>query len=109
MPTTTAQQNILQTLALDGLPDETQMELLSQMTESVLKRMAIEVLQTLSEEDQKTLLEMQAENPDLEKIEEFIQSRTADFQKLKERVVKEFTEEMRETVAMLREGVAKAA
>ena len=109
MPTSTIQKNILQTLGLDGLPNQTQIEILSQMTESVLKRMAIEVLQNLSEEDQKTLLEMQGENPDLEKIEGFIQSRVTEFEKLQEHVVKEFTEEMRETVAMLREGVAEAA
>jgi len=104
MATNTTKQNILHVLGLDALPKEQQMELLSQMTESVLKRMAIEVLQNLSEEDQKALLEMQGENPDIARIEEFIKSRVSNFEHLQEKVVREFTEEMKETVAMLKEA-----
>lgn len=101
--------DILKTLGLDTLPDKTQMELLQEMTESVLKRITIEILQGLSEEDQKELLALQEGAPDPEKAEEFIRARVSDFETIKAKVVKEFTEEMRETVAMLREGVTEAA
>ena len=108
MPTTTtppsSQQNILQRLGLSELPEATQAELLSQMGESLLKRMTLEVLGEMSEEHQEAFLELQKDGPDPEAAEEFLKTHIPDFAAIQERVVSEFVNEMQGNVEMLRKG-----
>ena len=100
------QQNILERLGLGELPQESQVELLTRMTESVLKRITLEVLQSLSEADQDVLLKMQEEQEtfDPEKIEQFLREKVPQYEQLVQKVVEQFTTEMEETVAILKEA-----
>ena len=99
------QQNILARLGLDNLPEETKIEVLTKMTESVLKRLTVVVLGSLSEKDQKEFLELQKDGPNIDAAEDFIKTHIPNFEEIQNKVVAEFIEEMQDTVGLLREGV----
>jgi len=101
MPPSSTQSNILERLGLQELPEEAQITLLTKMTESVIKRIAVEVLEHLHESDRETLFALQ-EKGDLAQTEQFLKSKIADYDGLADRVAREFTDEMRDTVALLK-------
>ena len=94
--------NLVQELGLDALPEEKKISLLSAMTESVLNRITVEVLSRLSEEDQAQLLSLQQNPPAPETIESFLKTKIPDYDKIQETVVREFKEEMKGTMEMLK-------
>lgn len=104
MNTTSSQSNILQRLGLQELPEEAQITLLTKMTESVIKRIAVEVLEQLSEEDRKTLFALQ-EKHELAPVEEFLKGKIPGYDGIADKVVREFTDEMRDTVTALKKAV----
>tara|TARA_Y100000294_G_scaffold144193_1_gene139071 strand:+ start:377 stop:697 length:321 start_codon:yes stop_codon:yes gene_type:complete len=100
------QQNIIKELGLEGLPEDKQIELLTTMTESVLKRITIKVLELLSEEDKKEFDQVRETN-DPDKISEFLKDKIDNYDEMVEDVIKEFKEEMKSTMASLEEGLEK--
>ncbi|MAF20654.1 MAG: hypothetical protein CMI55_03155 [Parcubacteria group bacterium] len=100
------QQNIIKELGLEGLPEDKQIELLTTMTESVLKRITIKVLELLSEEDKKEFDQVRETN-DPDKISEFLKDKINNYDEIVEDVIKEFKEEMKSTMASLEEGLEK--
>lgn len=94
--------NLMQELGLDTLPEEKKISLLSAMTESVLKRITVEVLSRLSDEDQAQLLAFQQNPPAPEVVETFLKTKIPDYDKIQATVVQDFKEEMRSTMDMLR-------
>lgn len=98
-------QSIIDRLGLQDLPEETQITLLTKMTESVLKRIAVEALTRLSDADQETLLGFQDRSATPEEVEKFLKEKLPDYEKIQDEVVRAFAEEMRETVAMLKKAV----
>jgi len=101
MDTKTIQQNILQELGLQDLPEATQIKLLTQMTESVLKRITIKVLEQLSETDRHELDKLQAVG-DSEKINEFLKAKIPNYEQIVQEIVAEFKEEMKANIETLR-------
>lgn len=93
----TIQQNLIQELGLGGLPEDKQVELLTTMTESVLKRITIQILERLSEEEKKEFDEVRETN-DPDKITGFLREKIKDYDEMAENTVKEFKEEMKNTV-----------
>lgn len=94
--------NLIQELGLDALPEEKKISLLSAMTESVLKRITVEVLSRLSDEDQTQILAFQQNPPAPDVIETFLKTKIPDYDKIQETVVREFKDEMRSTMDMLK-------
>ncbi|MFY9463059.1 MAG: DUF5663 domain-containing protein [Candidatus Sungiibacteriota bacterium] len=97
------QTNILERLGLQELPEEAQIALLTKMTESVIKRIAVEVLEQLSEDDRTTLFALQ-EKGELEPVEKFLKEKIPEYDSIADKVVQEFTDEMRDTVAALKKA-----
>lgn len=94
--------NLMQELGLDALPEEKKISLLSAMTESVLKRITVEVLSRLSDEDQAQLLAFQQNPPTPDVIETFLKTKIPDYETIQETVVREFKDEMKSTMEMLK-------
>lgn len=101
MDTPSPSSNILERLGLQELPEETQITLLTKMTESVIKRIAVEVLERLPEGDRTALFALQ-EKGDLAQTESFLKARITDYDGMAQRIAQEFADEMRDTVAMLK-------
>lgn len=97
----TIQQNIIQELGLQGLPEETQIKLLTQMTESVLKRITVRVLEQLSEQDQEELDKLQASG-DAEKVDQFLKAKIPNYEQMVQEVIAEFKEEMKGNIETLK-------
>ncbi|OIO47586.1 MAG: hypothetical protein AUJ32_02785 [Parcubacteria group bacterium CG1_02_40_82] len=97
----TIQQNIIQGLGLQDLPEETQIKLLTQMTESVLKRVTVQVLERLSEQEREEFAKLQ-ETGDVAKVDEFLKSKIPDYDGMVEQVVAEFKEEMKSNIETLK-------
>lgn len=99
--TTLTPSDIITRLGLAELPEEMQMTILAKMTESVIKRIAVEVLEQLSEADRETLFALQVKG-DIAETERFLRGKIAGYDRLADKVVGEFTAEMRDTVAALK-------
>ncbi len=97
----TLQQNIIQDLGLQDLPQETQIKLLTQMTESVLKRITVQVLERLSEQEREEFDKLQ-EAGDANKVNEFLMSKIPDYEDMVQKIVAEFKEEMKANVETLK-------
>ncbi len=100
------QQDIIKELGLDSLAEENQVELLTMMTESILKRITISVLEKLSEEDKVEFNKVRDEG-DPEKIAEFLRTKIENYDEMTENIVKEFKEEMKETMGGLQKDLAE--
>jgi len=101
MATKKLPQTILEELGLKDLPEETQIKLLTQMTESVLKRITIKVLERLSEEDRKEFEKLQAAG-DPEKVNQFLTAKIPNYEQLVQEIVTEFKEEMKTNIEALK-------
>ena len=93
--------NLMRELGLETLPEDKKIALLSSMTESVLKRITVEVLTRLSDEDQERLRAFQKDPPVPEKVEAFLKEKIPDYATIQEHVVRDFKDEMKSTMAML--------
>lgn len=101
MDTKTIQQNIIQGLGLQDLPEATQIKLLSQMTESVLKRITVRVLERLPEADRAEFDKLQT-GGDVAKMDEFLKSKIPDYEQMVQNIIIEFKEEMKANIEMLK-------
>lgn len=97
------ENNIINELGLDKLPKETQVEVLSKMMQSVLKRITVEVLERLSEEDRSEFEKLQ-ENAKPEEFDAFLSVKIDDYDGLINRVVSEFKDEMKSSM----DGIKKS-
>lgn len=97
MDTQQIKQSIIEELGLAGLSEEKQAELLTVMTESVLKRITVKTLELLSDED-RVEFEKLRETDDPDKIAEFLRTKISDYDAMVEGVVREFKEEIKGTI-----------
>jgi len=95
------QENIIKEFGLEDLSEDKQIELLTTMTESVLKRITIKVLEQLSEEDKKEFDQVRETN-DSDKINEFLREKIDNYDEIVKEVIKEFKEEMKANIKELR-------
>ncbi len=99
------QQNILEELGLENLPEDKKEELLSVMTESVLKRITISVLEQLSDEDKKEFDKLR-DQADAEKINQFLREKIENYDAMIEKIIKEFKQEMQATMSELEKDIS---
>ncbi len=84
----------LDRLDVSAIPQELRVELLSQMTEVALKRIAVEAAERLSSQDQDELLKLQESSKEPAEIEAFVRERIPDYDALVETTLNGFLEEM---------------
>lgn len=100
---TPAQQDIIERLGLQDLPEATQLSLLMRMTETVIKKITVEVLERLSDEDREKIFDLQAKE-DLEGVEKLLREKVPEYDEIAEKAAREFADDMQETVAMLKKS-----
>jgi len=98
------QQNIIQELGLQDLPEDTQAEILAQMGEVILKRVLVNSLEQLSENDLKEFEKIQ-ETATPEEIEEFFNSKIPGYEQMVTKIVEDYKNEFKETVNRLKESL----
>lgn len=84
----------LDRLDVSAIPQELRIELLSEMTEVALKRIAVEAAERLSPLDQAALLKLQESSTESADIEAFVRERIPDYDALVETTLNGFLEEM---------------
>jgi len=89
------QEELMRDLGMDGLSEEQQQELIVKMTEAVLKRIFLETLEKLSEEDKKTYEEMIEKQEDPGKLENFLAEKIPNYDKMVAKIVTDFKEEIK--------------
>jgi len=89
------QKNIIDELGLSGLPEEKKKELSEKMTEVVLKRIFIETMYRLSEEDQAGYEKMIDENAGPEEVEKFLREKIPNYDDMIKKILEDFKEEMK--------------
>jgi len=91
---------------LNALPKEKQTELLTTMTESILKRITIRVLEHLSKKEKKEFDGVR-ETSDPDKINEFLAEKIDNYDQMVQEVISEFKEEMKITMQGLQADLAE--
>jgi len=99
MPTQ-IEQDILKELGIDQLPQDRQEEVLSVMTEAILKRMMLRLLEPLSEDQRKQLEDISAAG-DSAKVSEFLAANIPNYEVLMKEEVEKFKQDMKVTVDAL--------
>ena len=84
----------LERLDVSAIPQELRVELLSEMTEVALKRIAVEAAERLSSQDQDELLKLQESSKEPAEIEAFVRERIPDYDALVETTLNGFLEVM---------------
>ncbi len=100
MPNQSIQEDLLKELGLDQLPPEKQEEILTAMTEVLLKRLTIKVLEKLNDQQQEEFSQVSASG-DADKINQFFAANVPDYEKMIQEEIGLFKKEMEETVAAL--------
>lgn len=90
------QEAIRQEFGFNDLSDAQQMELVNQMTESVIKRVLVDAYAELNEDDQKKFEEMMEniENTDPESMEGFLRERLPIYDELVKKAVADLKEHL---------------
>ncbi|NOY35607.1 MAG: hypothetical protein GXP44_01655 [bacterium] len=97
-------ENIIKELGLEELSEEGQMEMVTKMTESVLKRIAINALEKLSDEEREEFEKLQ-ENASPEEIDAFLRSKIGDYEQMIKETVVEFKNEIKESISRLKKSL----
>lgn len=100
MPSQNIQEDILKELEIDKLPPEKQEEILTAMTELILKRITLRVLQNFSEK-QKEEFDQICSGGDQEKINQFLLVNVPDYERVIQEEIGQFKNEIKETVDAL--------
>lgn len=88
-------KNIIEELGLNDLPQEKQEELVLKMTEVLLKRIFLNVMEKLSESDQDAYVKMIDEKSEPETMETFLQGKIKNYDEMVKEVIEQFKEEMK--------------
>lgn len=92
------QQTILDELGLSDLPEDKKNELLTKMTEVILKRIFVETMDKLSEADQQQYEQMIEQNVSPEELEGFLREKISDYDTMIQRIVEGFKEDMKKEI-----------
>jgi Glu-tRNA(Gln) amidotransferase subunit E-like FAD-binding protein len=78
----TMQEELMKELGLNNLSEDQQRNLLTKMTETVLKRIFLETLERLDGEDKNKYQEMIEKNSDPEKVNEFLREKIDNYYRI---------------------------
>jgi len=104
MDQTQLQQNIVKELGLEELNEGTQKEILAKMTESVLKRITVNVLEKLSEPDLNEFEKMQQAG-NAEAVDNFLKSKIENYEQVVQDTIIQLKEEMKDTIQTLKKDL----
>ncbi|MFZ5981952.1 MAG: DUF5663 domain-containing protein [Patescibacteria group bacterium] len=93
-----AQKKLIEELGLSELPIEKQAELLEKMSEAVLKRIFVETLEKLNEEDKKSYAEMVERQDSPEEVDVFLKEKIPNYEGFVQGIINEFKEAMKKEV-----------
>lgn len=102
---TILQKTIIEELGMQNIPQEQQEELLAKMGDVLFKRILLETLEVLDEEDQKIFGEMVDAKKSAEEVEEFLKSKMENYDEFVKKVSDDFRKEL---TGMKEEELAKA-
>ena len=89
------QQTILDELGLADLPEDKKNQLLVKMTETILKRIFLETMEKLTENQQKEYEELIDGNADPEKLESFLKENIENYEEMVNKIISDFKNEMK--------------
>lgn len=93
---TILQKTIIEELGMQNISQEQQEELLAKMGDVLFKRILLETLEILSEEDQKIFGEMVDAKKSAEEVEEFLKSKIGNYDEFVKKVSDDFRKELTE-------------
>jgi len=91
---TILQNSIIEELGLQSLPEDKKEEVSAKMGDVLFKRILLETLEILSEEDQKKFGEMIDTKKSAEEVEEFLKSKIEDYEEFIKKVTDDFRKEL---------------
>lgn len=91
---TQIQADLMKDLGLDNLPDDKKEILALKMTEVVLKRIFVETMEKLSDQDKQIYSEMVEANATAEDVENFVSGKISNYNNMVLKIVEKFKEEM---------------
>lgn len=95
MPQDTILQNsIVEELGLQNLPEDKKEEVFAKMGDVLFKRILLETLEILNEEDQKNFGEMIDTKKSAEEVEEFLKSKIENYEEFIKKVTDDFKKEL---------------
>ena len=89
------QKTLISDLGLSDLPADKKDQMLMKMTEVVLKRIFLETMEKLTDQDQDKYVKMVDEASDPEQLEEFIKDKISNYEDMVARIVADFVTEMK--------------
>jgi len=92
---TILQQSIIEELGLQNLPEDKKEEILTKMGDVLFKRILLETLESLNEEDQKKFGEMVAAKANAEEVELFLKSKIENYEEFMKKVAEDFKNELK--------------
>jgi len=88
------QADLIAELGLDNLPADKKEELVIKMTEVVLKRIFVETMEKLSEQDQRAYSDMIDVNAAPEEVDIFVKSKIVNYEEMVRKIAEQFKAEM---------------
>jgi hypothetical protein len=98
------QENIIKEFGLEGMSQDAQNDVAAKMTESVLKRITVSVLERLSEEEIAEFEKLQ-EAGIPEDLDRFLKEKISDYEQMVQKIIIDFKEEIKETISGLKESL----
>ena len=96
---TILKQTIIEELGLTDLPEEQKAKVLVDLLELVLKRLYIETMDKLTQEDQQELMKMLEEKTESDQVEKFLREKIIDYEEFVKNVVSDLKDELKEDIA----------
>lgn len=87
-------QQIFEDLGIEKLSEETQITLVTRLTELFLKRITVDILEQLSETEREEFLQIK-NSGDSEKMLAFLRGKIPDYDQMVQKEIKEFKKEMK--------------
>jgi hypothetical protein len=89
------QKTLIEELGLNDLPEDKKEQMLIKMTEVILKRVFLETMTRLSEEDREKYEKMIDEGASLDRLEVFLRGKIQGYDDLTKEIIEKFEEEMK--------------
>ena len=86
--------NIIKEFGLEDLPEEKQAEIISKITETLLKKLMLTIMENLDPKDRTQLLKLQ-EKGDAKTIEDFLKLKIENYEELMSKTADQYREEMK--------------
>ena len=87
-------QTLMDELGISNFPEDKQEELIIKMTEVILKRMFVEIMDKLNPEEQDAYGKMLDNGAMPEEVENFVKDKIPDYDKIMDKVIADFKQDL---------------